>query len=237
MKLLPPGNDPFIPLTIEQIDNYYDILVDQFHLVKGELVRWHYKDDGIFKAIISNLENKKEISDAELICVDLIELQGAQEQWNNTLRIEMGQRQKHDELEKKIIELWNKLFVPDNPIISENVKLEPIIKNEHSGLIYEKYKDNFKGETKELWNKRFIFPDSNPVDPILVEYEAREGTNKLILIAILAAINETTSDNFPFDKFVKERFGIKAFRKAKSDHKGKAEYNKVIAECRLIFRK
>jgi hypothetical protein len=148
MKKLPPppGNDPFIPLTKEQIDNYYDILFDKFTVqVKRkkefilkkkkeedipivqeksihEIIRENYPNATIKRSatyekshsvILSDTENKKEISDAEFIWVDLFQLWEAQVQWKNTQYIDIGQRKKFDEFEERIIKLYKKLFIPD----------------------------------------------------------------------------------------------------------------------------
>jgi hypothetical protein len=64
-----------------------------------------------------------------------------QEQWNSTLKIEIGLRGGHDELEKKIIELYKKLFVPDpdnTPKQGKRPTYEGYFKGPSSILEFEK---------------------------------------------------------------------------------------------------
>lgn len=116
---------------------------------------------------------------------------------------------------------------------------ETIIKSEYIGLIYDRYAAKwFPGESKQQWASRFIYPTDKPIEPIyLSNKEAREKTDKLALIAILATIQETTGNKFNFQKFAEQRFGLKNFDKAKKDHKDKATYIEIYKECSTILKK
>jgi hypothetical protein len=114
---------------------------------------------------------------------------------------------------------------------------EPIIPDEYIGLIFDEFKDHFNKETKSHWTERFRYPSTIPIEPILACREAREGSDRLVLIAILAAIQKETGNKFSYNKFVFERFGIKAFEKMKSDHQKKQTYTVTSEKCNAILKK
>jgi hypothetical protein len=111
-----------------------------------------------------------------------------------------------------------------------------ILKNESVILkLFEVYKDEFRGETKELWFQRFIYPCEISVNHINVDHRVKLGNNRLILIAILAAIQDSDSTDFEYNNFVLDRFGIKNFKKARSDHKDKPKYKEIYDKCKKII--
>lgn len=118
---------------------------------------------------------------------------------------------------------------PDN-------EFNTIINIEYINLIYKYYKEYFPDESLQSWKERFILK-GRPVTPIAIDAKATEGSNKLILIAILAAIQETTGSAFDFEDFVLNRFGIQDFEKAKSIHKEKQTFKATLSKCRAIIKK
>lgn len=117
-------------------------------------------------------------------------------------------------------------------------KEEPnlVIKEEYIGLIYDEFHDAFPEETKEQWQQRFNI-QNKAITAMKLSKEAREGTNRLKLLAILAAIQERTKNSFPFDKFVLARFGVKGYYKVKSIHQEDASFKETFKICRAILRK
>jgi hypothetical protein len=165
---------------------------------------------------------------------DLLRLNWLQSELKEIDRIcNISETSRSDKIEvEKYRNYVNNELKPDKPQESE-----PIISTEYSGLIYDKYHAYFNGESKEHWNRRFLFPDASPIEPISFSNELSEGSNRSRLIAILSAIQVTTGNYFPYAKFAKERFGINNYRKAKYDQKEKELYNKTIAECQRILKK
>jgi len=105
-------------------------------------------------------------------------------------------------------------------------------------LIWDKHKDYFKGETPESWVKRFTHPDINlPMPPIEVESAAKEGSGRLILIAILASIQKATGNAFDFADYVRTHFGIEGFESAKTRNKSKNTYQATTRYCDGILNK
>jgi hypothetical protein len=100
--------------------------------------------------------------------------------------------------------------------------------------IFNKYSSNFPKETTETWITRFCCNSSINFTPVELAGEAREGTNKLILLAILSFVQTKTGNAFDFDDFVEKRFGIKNYQKAKSEHKSKDSFNDVFKKCDKI---
>ncbi len=116
---------------------------------------------------------------------------------------------------------------------------DPIIKLEHSGLIWDKYiEPNFKNESKDQWNERFVFPGFKPIEPMTdLSKEARNETdNKLILLGILGAIQNTTANKFDFSSFVLDRFHILRFDRATDQHEDKEKYKEVFKVCQEILK-
>jgi hypothetical protein len=146
---------------------------------------------------------------------------------------------------------WNgNLFVPMGELVfrefalqfieRENNQLEqtqePIIAAALLGAILYKYENLFKDDA-EQWLNRFRYPNMNTIDKIkLKASEAREDTDRLTLIAILAAIQESTGNSFDYNDFVLKRFGLTNFEQAKNKHKMKNTYAKVFADCRKILK-
>jgi len=79
--------------------------------------------------------------------------------------------------------------------------------------------------------KFFQIPFFNKKSPY-----AREGTNRLKLLAILSFVQSRTGNDFDFEKFVNNRFGIKSFQKAKSHHNKKTTYKEVLTKCNNIAK-
>jgi len=112
---------------------------------------------------------------------------------------------------------------------------ETIIEKEYINLIYKRFKEHIN-EPLDLWFERFVY-SGKPVNPIKTDSQSKEGSNKLVLIGILAAIQTATGNNFDFDKFVLTRFGIKNYQKAKADHKQKKTYIETVKDCNAILKK
>lgn len=103
-------------------------------------------------------------------------------------------------------------------------------------LIFKEYGHNFEGETLDQWKQRFSTSDIN-VPPIKVRADAREGSDRLILLAILASVHKTTGNGYPFAKYVESHFGISAFDSAKSRNKEKVTFRNVMKDCDRILRR
>lgn len=108
--------------------------------------------------------------------------------------------------------------------------LKPIIEKERIALIFRKYKDCFN-EPEDTWIKRFC-PNEAPVNPLKLDPKAKEGSSRLVMLAILAAIQDNRKQDLNFNDFVRNGFGIKNFDKAKHDHKDKPEYQRILKECK-----
>lgn len=119
--------------------------------------------------------------------------------------------------------------------ITEQSSPEPIIDVEYINIIYKNFKEYFD-ESLQSWTERFI-RNGQPVNPIKLDPKAKEGSNRLVLIAILAAIQTATGNEFDFNEFAFIRFGIKNFQKAKSDHKHKQTYKDIYEKCNRIIKK
>lgn len=102
-------------------------------------------------------------------------------------------------------------------------------------LIFEKYGHFFEGETRDQWMQRFSIADIN-VPPIKVRADAREGSDRLILLAILSSIQTTTGNAFDFEDYVKKHFGIKEFYTAKSRNNKKRPFKEVVRDCDRILK-
>jgi len=100
--------------------------------------------------------------------------------------------------------------------------------------IFNKYKDDFVNESIDSWLRRFHYQSTMKIPPIDVDSNAREGTNRLILLAILSFVQSCTGNDFVFEKFVYDRFGIKSFQKTKSLHNNKNTYKEVLTKCNRI---
>jgi hypothetical protein len=112
---------------------------------------------------------------------------------------------------------------------------EPIIKREYLTFIHLRFKEWIK-EPPDIWVERFI-KDGSPVDRINIESEAKEGSRRLVILAILEAIHLAIGNAFDYQKFVNERFGISAFYKAKGVHEVKKGYIDTLKECNDILKK
>ena len=113
--------------------------------------------------------------------------------------------------------------------ITEQASPETVIDVEYIYIIYKNFKEYFD-ESLQSWTERFI-RNGQPVNPIKLDPKAKEGSNRLVLIAILAAIQDRRKDSFDYNDFVLDRFGIKNFDKAKHDHKDKEKFNEVKKYC------
>lgn len=114
-----------------------------------------------------------------------------------------------------------------------------IIDEAYLTLIFNRFEDNFN-ESKDEWIKRFVYPSLIKVKPIEIDKEAGEGSNRLVLIAILAAVQEKNKEKiktFNYQDFVLDQFGIRDFDVAKSKHKKKTGYLKTFGDCTKILKK
>lgn len=100
--------------------------------------------------------------------------------------------------------------------------------------LYEEYGEFFANETLDQWKERF-----KPLDlkllPIEIENKATENSNKVTLLGILKAIQDTTNRTIDFDLYVKNRWGILNFSKTISDHKEKEGFKKSFATTKRIL--
>lgn len=115
-------------------------------------------------------------------------------------------------------------------------KVDTIIEIERLALMYRKYKEYFK-EPENQWIKRFVYPSETTINPIDINKRALNGSDRLVLLAILASIQILTGNGFDYNNFVFDRFGIRNYQKAKSDHKNKQTYIDTLKECNSILRK
>lgn len=105
-------------------------------------------------------------------------------------------------------------------------------------LIWDEYKDYFRGETAETWLMRFAIPNSGIINsPIEIDREAREGSNRLVLIAILASIQGKTKFARNFMEYVKINFGIAGFTSAVHYNGDKKTFKKTKEFCDGILNK
>mgnify|MGYP000973145431 CR=1 FL=1 len=114
--------------------------------------------------------------------------------------------------------------------------VELIVKRRHLEEIFDKYGHFFKGETLQTWVARFS-RNSEEMDPINIGKEARRGTDRLILIAILASISKTTGNDFNFDRYVRNGFGIASYSSAKSRSQDKQEFKDIVKFCDGVLNK
>lgn len=130
------------------------------------------------------------------------------------------------------------------PIIEEwiekakqrNKSNDTIINRAYLEFIFMKYKGCFTGEELNTWLARFVIGE-RPMQPINVEKEARPGTSRLKLIAILASIQNATGNAFDFESFVQMNFGLSSFESSKSRNKEKKEYQETFKDCQKIIQK
>jgi len=125
---------------------------------------------------------------------------------------------------------------PDNELrLSDALSSDTIIGVDGIILLwkYNKFEIN---DTLNEWKERFIYPNDVPVKKIDVEIDATDNSNKLVVLAILKAIQGCKEDKFDYDLFVEERFGISGFRKAISTHNYKNQYKRVYEESRNILK-
>lgn len=106
----------------------------------------------------------------------------------------------------------------------------------HLGMIFNQYKDYFKGETNQTWEQRFYSKDISTFIPITVSKNARGDNDRVVLLAILSSIQEVTGNAFDFDDFIRIRFGLKAFSVSKSKHKKKNTFAATKKKCDQILR-
>jgi len=102
--------------------------------------------------------------------------------------------------------------------------------------IWEVYGSEFN-EDKDSWRKRWM-DNSNILNPILVDEKVKEDNNRLKLLAILSFIQKNSPrKDFNYNNYVLQKFGIKGFKKAISDHKDKPGFNKVYDNCVKLLNK
>lgn len=101
--------------------------------------------------------------------------------------------------------------------------------------IFKKYGSFFKGETIETWLTRFRNEDIK-IDSINVEKDAKSGTAKLLLIAILGSVQKESGNKIDFETFVRKKFGIRSYQSTKTKSKEKPEYKAIEKHCDSIFK-
>jgi len=124
----------------------------------------------------------------------------------------------------------------DQPEATEPEPTELIVRRGCLELIWDKYKDYFKGETPESWLRRFEKGDIS-MPQMKVDSSSREGSNRLVLIAILASIQVTTGNAFDFAKYASSHFGIEGLESSKTRHKEKRTYKETKRYCDGILNK
>lgn len=120
--------------------------------------------------------------------------------------------------------------------LNQSAPTELIVRRGCLELIWDKYKGYFKSETPDSWLQRFSKNDIS-VAPIEVEAAAREGTSRLVLIAILASIQVQTGNAFDFGEYVRTHFGIDGYESAKHNNKDKETYIETMKYCKGILNK
>lgn len=73
---------------------------------------------------------------------------------------------------------------------------KPIIENMYLELIFKHFKEWFPDETKETWIKRFVYPNNDAISPIKIAPAVKVDNDRLVLIAILGAIQDSDKTNF-----------------------------------------
>jgi hypothetical protein len=112
---------------------------------------------------------------------------------------------------------------------------EPIIDKLNLELIYREYGHLFKGETSDSWIARFV-PGNKKLKPIDVEPAARQGTARLALIAILAAVHDKAKTLTDFRSFVLLNFGIPDFYVKKKSSKEQNGFDEIYNKCTTILK-
>lgn len=120
--------------------------------------------------------------------------------------------------------------------MQQSATTELIVSRGYLELIWYKYKDYFRSETPESWLQRFAKDDIS-VAPIEVEAAAKEGTSRLVLIAILASIQKKAGNAFDFKEYVRTHLGVDGFESAKHNNKDKKTYIETMKYCDGILNK
>lgn len=102
-------------------------------------------------------------------------------------------------------------------------------------LIFQQYGNLFEGETPETWLTRFS-QGNIKIDPIKVEKEAKPGSSRIVLIAILSSIQKTTGNGINFEEFVNAHFGISNFQVTKSRSRDQKEFKTIVTKCDQILK-
>lgn len=121
----------------------------------------------------------------------------------------------------------------NDPKVDQN-EPKTVVLLEYLSLIYHKYAEVIK-EDKATWLKRFEYPGGPPVNRIEVEERAKEGSDRLVIIGILSAIQECLGGAFNFDDFALKRFGFKGFKSARYNNKDKDSFKKVFKYCEKLL--
>ncbi|MBN2611119.1 MAG: hypothetical protein JXB00_06145 [Bacteroidales bacterium] len=129
------------------------------------------------------------------------------------------------EVLSKVLNLLEKGHHDQNTVIDKNCLI----------AIHNRYQDVLK-EKRDTWIDRFVYPNPDKINGMGLSDKATEGSSKLIVIAILAAIQEISGNTFVFNDFVLSRFGIKDYQKLKTMHQEKITYKKTLQDCRNIIK-
>lgn len=140
------------------------------------------------------------------------------------------------------VKKYSHLYSGDKTEILTEYNTTPIIPIEYIHKIYKEFDGYFKDESKELWGKRFNYPNGAPVTDMKIDEEANDDNDKLIVVAILAAIHGiegvySVKGKYDFPNFVSERFGIKGFKQARDKAQYKQKYKEVQKGVKDILRK
>jgi len=136
------------------------------------------------------------------------------------------------------LELYYTLLWINNQLEPEQTtqdNQETIIEKDYLSIIYKRFKELFSGETLDSWLERFVYPTNNKIGKIEVTEKAKEGSNKLVLLAILDAVQQVKYGNFVYQNFVSDRFGIINFYRYKNEHKDKRTYQETLKICSQIL--
>ena len=140
------------------------------------------------------------------------------------------------------VKKYSHLYKIDKAEIKSEYNTTPIIPIEYIHRIYKEFDGYFKDEPMELWDKRFNYPNGAQVTHMKIDEEANDDNDKLIVVAILAAIHGiegvySVKRKYDFPNFVSERFGIKGFKQARDKAQYKQKYKEVQKGVKEILRK
>lgn len=135
------------------------------------------------------------------------------------------------------VRAFDEFVAVNESLYSQNeVSSQTIIPNFYIAWIHTKFRESIN-EPLETWTERFVYPYDNPVKPMELDSKAVEGSDRLVVLAILSEIYKHPHSDFVYEKFVSDRFGIKNFHKAISIHKSKKGFTDTAKICAATLKK